>query len=254
MPQISASCKNMPVSTQHWSEDTKYDIKGIICRIQHCRPHRVQAKLPSYCKCELSICISSFNFIVFSGGTRIASLLKHTNDIKSFGDRQSIHVCQATAAVSELYFSLTNILWFQSDWINFDLQLLTCWRWRGVFQRRAPDLCCWESSGADQPSGRTLLLSVPYPGNFPTLPAHMEKKKKKTHTDFTHSSRNIFSIQSIQKRWNETGHSYIEHRLRNNQRGKKYFNRPICDILKVTRTFLQYFSLRPFLSLETLIL
>lgn len=66
-------------------------------------------------------------------------------------------------------------LW-SSRWIPHQWPL-TCWNWRGASRRPAPDPCCWGSSGADQPAGRTPLRSGPCPQNFPTLPGKAKGKR-----------------------------------------------------------------------------
>lgn len=66
-------------------------------------------------------------------------------------------------------------LW-SSCWMSHQWPL-TCWNWRGASRRPAPDPCCWGSSGAGQPAGRTPLRSGPCPQNFPTLPGKAKGKR-----------------------------------------------------------------------------
>lgn len=102
-----------------------------------------------------------YAFILFIG--------KHLCNHKqlSFGDRQqSINIYQ---------LFLNSSLIFLDFKVPEQVRSLTCWSWREVFQRRAPGPCCWGLSEVDRTADRTLLLSVPCPGNFPTLPACTEK-------------------------------------------------------------------------------
>ena len=131
----------------------------------------LKEKLPAYCQCKSSVCIPhACILILFISRKHLCHHKQHV----SFGDRQqSINIHQLFVNSSLIFF------WFQSAWS------LTCWRWRGVFRRRAPGPCCWGSSGADRTADRTLFPSAPYPGNFPTLPVCTEKHI--FHTAHTHT-------------------------------------------------------------------